>query len=81
MNYVLDCSNFEEHIVRTIPKAENTSEHKYNQSNTINNTAKARRLEQLKQYSQQFVQDKSGGGYIASITYTKTRDLSKKPGV
>ena len=31
MNYVLDRSDFEEQIVRTIPKAENTSKHKDNQ--------------------------------------------------
>ena len=31
MNCVLDRSDFEEQIVRTIPKAENTSKHKYNQ--------------------------------------------------
>ena len=31
VNCVLDCSDFEEQIVRTIPKAENTSKHKYDQ--------------------------------------------------
>ena len=31
MNYVLDRLDFEEQIVKTIPKAENTSEHKYDQ--------------------------------------------------
>ena len=35
MNCVLDRLDFEEQIVRTIPKAENTSKHKYDQSNTI----------------------------------------------
>ena len=36
-----------------------------------------------KQYTQQYNQDKPGGGngYIASSTYAKTRDLSKKPDV
>ena len=37
MNYVLDRLDFEEKIVRMIPKAENTSKHK-DQSNAINNT-------------------------------------------
>ena len=31
MNYVLDRSDFEVHIVRTISKAENTSKHEHNQ--------------------------------------------------
>ena len=31
INYVLDRSDFKEQIVRTIPKVENTFEHKYNQ--------------------------------------------------
>ena len=31
MNFVLDRSDFEEQIVRTIPKAKNTSKHKYDQ--------------------------------------------------
>ena len=31
VNCVLDRSDFEEQIVRTIPKAENTFEHKYDQ--------------------------------------------------
>ena len=39
VNYVLDRSNFEEQIVKTIPKAENTFKHK-NHSNTISNTVK-----------------------------------------
>ena len=62
-----------------IPKAENTFEHK-DQSDTINNTAKAM---QLKRYDQQYNQDKPGGGngYIVNSTYTKTRDPSKKPDV
>ena len=34
MNYILDRSNFEEQIVKTIPKA-NTSEHKYNQAKCL----------------------------------------------
>ena len=33
---------------------------------------------QSKRYGQQYNQDKPGGGYIASSTYAKTRDLSKK---
>ena len=48
MNYVLERSDFEKQIVRMIPKAENNSEHK-NQSNTINDTARAM---QSKQYDQ-----------------------------
>ena len=40
MNYILDCSDFEEQIVRTIPKAENTSKHK-NQSETTSDTVRA----------------------------------------
>ena len=47
MNYVLDCLNFEEYIVRTILKTENISKHKYNQSNMINNMVRAM---QSKQY-------------------------------
>ena len=50
VNCVLDRSNFEEQIVRTIPKAKNTSEYKYDQrygqsdqsdmtSNTIRRTS------------------------------------------
>ena len=34
INYVLDRLYFEEQIVKTIPKAENTFKHKYDQSNT-----------------------------------------------
>ena len=39
INYVLDRSDFKEQMVRMIPKAENTSEHKdqSDQSNAINN--------------------------------------------
>ena len=37
MNYVLDRSDFEEQIVRMIPKVENTSEHQ-DQSDAINDT-------------------------------------------
>ena len=40
MNYVLDRLDFEEQIVRMIPKAENTSEQK-NQSDTTSNTVRA----------------------------------------
>ena len=40
MNYVLDRSDFEEQIVRIIPKAENNSEHD-DQSDAINDTARA----------------------------------------
>ena len=47
----------------------------------INNTARAMQLERSKQYGEQYVQDKPGGGYIASSTYAKTRDMSKKLGV
>ena len=38
---------------------------------------------QSKQYNQQYDQDKPGdsNGYIASSTYMKTKDLSKKPNV
>ena len=53
----------------------------YNQSNTINDTARAMRSKQLKQYGQQYVQDKLGDSDIAKSTYAKTRDLSKKPDV
>ena len=62
-----------------ISKAENTFEHK-DQSDTINDTAKAM---QSKQYDQQYNQHKprGGNGYIASSTYAKTRDLSEKPDV
>ena len=76
--------------MRIITKAKNTSEHEYNQrygqsnqsdqSNAINDTARAIRL---KQYDQQYNQDKPGGsnGFIASSIYAKTRNLSKKPDV
>ena len=79
MNYILDCLDFEEQIVRIIPKVENTFEHK-DQSGTINDTARAM---QSMQYDQRYNQDKSGdgNGYIASSTYVKTRGLSKKPDV
>ena len=47
VNCVLDCSDFEGQIVKTIPKAENTSKHKYdqqygqsNQSDLTSNTIK-----------------------------------------
>ena len=53
MNYVLDRLDFEEQIVRMIPKAENTFEHK-DQSNRINDTARAIRS---KQYNQQYGQN------------------------
>ena len=81
MNYVLDCLDFEEQIVRMIPKAKNTSEHQdqsdqSNQSNANNNTARAIRP---KQYGQRYDQNEPGGGYIVSSTYAKTRDLSEKP--
>ena len=46
ISYVLDRLNFEQQIVRMIPKADNTFKHK-NQSNAINNTARAI---QLKRY-------------------------------
>ena len=100
----MDRLEFEEQIVRTIPKTKNTSEHEnqsdttsdvvraikairstirpeqYNQSDTINDMARAI---QLKQYDQRYNQDEPGVGknYIASSTYAKTRDLSKKPDV
>ena len=41
INYVLDRLDFEEQIVRMIPKTENTSKHNYNQNNTINNMVRA----------------------------------------
>ena len=60
VNYVLDRSNLEVRMIdRTIPKVENTSEHKYDQrygqsnqsntikSDTINNTIKAIRLKAI----------------------------------
>ena len=47
MNYVLDRLDFKKQIVRIIPKVENISKHKYNQTNIINNTAK---VIQSKQY-------------------------------
>ena len=87
MNYVLDRLDFKKEIVRTIPKAENTSKYKdnqqygqSNQSDTINNTA---RTMQSKQYDQQYNQDKPGGGnsFIASSTYKNTKNLSDKPDV
>ena len=91
MNDVLDRSDFEEQIVRMIPKAENTSEQskqcnqrynqrydqsdQSNQNNAINNTA---RVIRPKQYGQQYDQDKPGGGYIVTNTYAKARDPSEK---
>ena len=36
----MDRSNFEEQIVRTIPKAENTSEHKYDQAKCLSITTR-----------------------------------------
>ena len=39
------------------------------------------RSEQLKQYGLQYDQDKSGGGYIVSSTYAKTRNPSGNPDV
>ena len=64
MNCVLDRSDFKEQIVKTIPKVENTSEHKYVQQ-----------YKQSKQYNQQYDQDKpgDGNGYIVRSTYAKTR--------
>ena len=53
MNYVLDRSDFKKQIVRIIPTAKNTFEHEYNQidqSDTINNMARAMQSELLKQY-------------------------------
>ena len=40
MNYVLDRSDFKEQIVRTIPKAENTSEHEYDQAKCLSITTR-----------------------------------------
>ena len=40
MNYVLDHLDFEEQIVRTIPKAKNTFEHKYDQAECLNITTR-----------------------------------------
>ena len=40
MNYVLDYSDFEEQIVRMIPKAENTFKHE-NKSDTTSDTVRA----------------------------------------
>ena len=73
----MDRSQFEEQIVRTISKAENTFEQKNqsNQSDAINDTARAIRS---KRYGQRYDQDKPRGGYIASSTYAKTKDLSEK---
>ena len=53
MNYVLDRLHFEEQIVRMIPKVENISEY-INQTDTINNTARAMQSERLKRYDQQY---------------------------
>ena len=41
------------------------------------------RAMQSKRYNQQYDQDEPGAGnnYIASSTYAKTRDLSKKPNI
>ena len=83
MNYVLNCSDFEEQIVRTIPKAENTSKHQdnqqYGQSNIIKVVQSAIQSKRSKQYDQQYNQNNSRGnnGYITNSTYAKTRDPSK----
>ena len=79
----MDCLDFKGQIVRTIPKAENTSEHKYGQNNTIKAIQSAIRSEQSKQYNQQYDQDDPGGGnnYIAGSTYAKIKHLSKKSDV
>ena len=53
MNSVLGRLQFEEQLMKMIPKAKNTSKHKYNQSSAMNNTAKAI---QSKQYNQQYGQ-------------------------
>ena len=55
VNYALDHSDFKKQIVRIIPKSENTSKHK-NQTDTINDTAKAMWSKQLKQYNQRYGQ-------------------------
>ena len=52
INYVLNRLDFKKQIVRIIPKAENTFEHK-DQSDTINDTARAM---QSKQYIQRYGQ-------------------------
>ena len=79
MNSVLGRSQFEEQLMKIIPKAKNTSKHKYDQSNAV----RAIRAMQSKQYDQQYNQDKLGDGnsFIASSTYAKTWDLSEKPDI
>ena len=71
---------FEEQLMKMILKAENTSKHKYNQSNTIKAIQSAIQSERSKRYDQQYDQEEPGGGngYIASSTYVKTRNLSVK---
>ena len=41
MNYVLDCSDFEEQIVNMILKAENIFEYKYDQAECLDITTRA----------------------------------------
>ena len=40
MNYVLDRSDFKRQIVKMIPKAKNTSEHKYDQAKCLSITTR-----------------------------------------
>ena len=86
VNHVLDRSGFEkqtsendteskEHFqaqIRSTIRPEQCGQN--DQSNTINDTAKAM---QSKRYDQRYDQDKPGvgNGYIASNTYAKTKDL------
>ena len=55
VNSVLSHLQFEKQLIKIISKAENTSEHK-NQTDIINNTARAMQLEQSKQYDQWYGQ-------------------------
>ena len=50
--------------MRIIPKAENTSKHKYNQSNAINNMAKAILS---KQYNQRYDQSNMTSNIVRTI--------------
>ena len=79
MNCVLGRLQFEEQLMKIIPKVENIFKHKYDQSDAVRGIKAMR----SKQYDQQYNQDKLGGGndFIASSTYAKTKDLSKKPNI
>ena len=51
------------------------------QTKTIQAIQSAIQSKQSKQYGLQYNQNKSGGDYIVSSTYAKTRDPSGKPDV